>query len=146
MTIRETEAKSILRKHKRIDSWFISHYGMNLYRGCTHNCAYCDGRAEGYYVDGEFGEDVTVKVNAIEVLRRELNPKRKRTPFKRSFIMVGVVVGDGYQPNAKFLSAQPLSTMKGQLRTLKGVGKVTDRIILEILETGSSAYYEKLLT
>jgi DNA repair photolyase len=86
MTIREIEAKSILRKYKKIDSWFISRYGMNLYRGCTHNCIYCDGRAESYYVDGEFGEDVTVKVNAIEILRRELDPKRKRTPFKRSFV------------------------------------------------------------
>ena len=98
MTIREIEAKSILRKHKKIDSWFISHYGMNVYRGCSHNCVYCDGRSEGYYVDGEFGEDVTAKVNAIEVLRRELDPKRKRTPFKRSFIMVGGGVGDSYQP------------------------------------------------
>ncbi|MBL7136575.1 MAG: radical SAM protein, partial [Candidatus Marinimicrobia bacterium] len=101
VTIREIEAKSILRKYKKIDSWFISHYGMNLYRGCTHNCVYCDGRSEGYYVDGEFGEDVTVKVNAIEVLRRELDPKRKRTPFKRSFIMVGGGVGDSYQPIEK---------------------------------------------
>jgi DNA repair photolyase len=74
---------------------------MNLYRGCTHNCVYCDGRAESYYVDGEFGEDVVVKVNAIEVLRRELDPKRKRTPFKRSFIMVGGGVGDSYQPIEK---------------------------------------------
>ena len=98
MTIREIEAKSVLRKYKKIDSWFISRYGMNLYRGCTHNCIYCDGRAEGYYVDGEFGEDVTVKVNAIEILRRELDPKRKRTPFKRSFIMIGGGVGDSYQP------------------------------------------------
>jgi len=98
VTIREIEAKSILRKHKKIDSWFISHYGMNLYRGCSHNCAYCDGRSEGYYVDGEFGEDVTAKVNAIEVLRRELDPKRKRIPLKRSFIMVGGGVGDSYQP------------------------------------------------
>lgn len=101
VTIREIEAKSILRKYKKIDSWFISHYGMNLYRGCTHNCVYCDGRSEGYYVDGEFGENVTVKVNAIEVLRRELDPKRKRTPFKRSFIMVGGGVGDSYQPIEK---------------------------------------------
>jgi DNA repair photolyase len=98
MTIREVEAKSILRKYKKIDSWFISRYGMNLYRGCTHNCIYCDGRSEGYYVDGEFGEDVTVKVNAIEILRRELDPKRKRTPFKRSFVMIGGGVGDSYQP------------------------------------------------
>ncbi len=98
MSISEIEAKSILRKHKKIDPWFISCYGMNLYRGCTHNCVYCDGRAEGYYVDGEFGKDVTVKVNAIELLRRELNPQRKRKPFKRAFIMVGGGVGDGYQP------------------------------------------------
>ncbi|PKP54868.1 hypothetical protein CVT91_17795, partial [Candidatus Atribacteria bacterium HGW-Atribacteria-1] len=98
MTIRETEAKSILRKYKKIDSWFISRYGMNLYRGCIHNCIYCDGRSEGYYVDGEFGEDVTIKVNAVEILRRELDPKRKRAPFKRSFIMIGGGVGDSYQP------------------------------------------------
>ncbi|MBA7545451.1 hypothetical protein ES705_37820 [subsurface metagenome] len=98
MTIREIEAKSILRKYKKIDSWFISRYGMNLYRGCTHNCIYCDGRAEGYYVDGEFGEDVTVKVNAIEILRKELDPKRKCTSFKGSFVMIGGGVGDSYQP------------------------------------------------
>ena len=97
MSIKEVKAKSILRKHKKIDSWFISRYGMNLYRGCTHNCVYCDGRSEDYYVDGEFGKDVTVKVNAIEVLQRELDPKRKRTPFKGGFIMVGGGIGDSYQ-------------------------------------------------
>ena len=101
MTIKEIKAKSILRKHKKIDSWFVSRYGMNLYRGCTHNCVYCDGRAEGYYVDGEFGEDVAVKVNAIDILTRELDPKRKRVPFKRGYIMVGGGVGDGYQPVEK---------------------------------------------
>ena len=101
VTIREVEAKSILRKHKKIDSWFLSCYGMNLYRGCTHNCVYCDGRSEGYYVDGEFGEEVVVKVNAIEFLRRELNPRRKRTPFKRSYMMPGGGVGDSYQPAEK---------------------------------------------
>lgn len=98
MTIKEIEAKSVLRKHKKMDSWFVSCYGMNLYRGCTHNCAYCDGRAEGYYVEGEFGEEVSVKVNAVDILRRELDPKRKRTPFKKSFILLGGGVGDGYQP------------------------------------------------
>ena len=98
MTISEIKAKSLLRKHKRIDSWFISCYGMNLYRGCIHDCVYCDGRAERYYVEGEFGEDVTVKINAIELLQRELDPKRKRTPFKKCYIMVGGGVGDSYQP------------------------------------------------
>lgn len=101
VTIREIEAKSILRKHRKIDSWFISHYGMNLYRGCLHNCVYCDGRSETYHVDGEFGENVAVKINAIEVLRHELNPKGKRAPLKRSFIMMGGGVGDSYQPVEK---------------------------------------------
>jgi DNA repair photolyase len=101
VTIRETEAKSILRKHKKIDSWFLSAYGMNLYRGCFHNCAYCDGRAEGYYVEGEFGEDVVVKTNAIEILKRELDPARKRVPFKKGYILVGGGVCDTYQSAEK---------------------------------------------
>jgi DNA polymerase/3'-5' exonuclease PolX len=36
--------------------------------------------------------------------------------------------------------------MKGELRKLKGVGEAVESIILEILETGSSSYYEQLLT
>ena len=101
MTISEVEAKSILRKHKKIDSWFLSTYGMNLYRGCVHNCIYCDGRAEGYYVEGEFGEDVVVKRNAIEILKRELDPTRKRVPFKKGYILVGGGVCDTYQSAEK---------------------------------------------
>jgi DNA repair photolyase len=97
VNIREIKAKSILRKHKKIDSWFLSAYGMNLYRGCTHNCVYCDGRAEKYNVEGEFGKDVAVKVNAVEVLQRELDPRRKRTPLKPSYMMIGGGVGDSYQ-------------------------------------------------
>jgi DNA repair photolyase len=99
--IKEIKAKSIIRKHKKIDSWFLSRYGMNLYRGCTHNCSYCDGRAEGYYVSGEFGSDVEVKVNAIEILKKELSPSRKKTPFIKGFAMIGGGVCDGYQPAEK---------------------------------------------
>jgi DNA repair photolyase len=114
MKVKEIQAKSILRKHRKIDSWFISQYGMNLYRGCTHDCVYCDGRAEGYYVDGDFGNDVTVKTNAIDLLKRELDPKRKRKPFKRSYIMLGGGVGDGYQPVEKKyeLSRQALEVIQ----------------------------------
>ncbi|HEY40246.1 MAG TPA: radical SAM protein [Dehalococcoidia bacterium] len=101
MNIREIEAKSILRKHRRVDSWFVSCYGMNLYRGCSHACAYCDGRSETYNTKGDFGQDIDVKVNAIEVLRRELDPRRKRVPLKRSYIMLGGGVGDSYQPVEK---------------------------------------------
>ena len=83
MKIREVEAKSILRKYKKIDSWFVSQYGMNLYRGCTHNCIYCDGRSEKYQIDGEFGEEVIVKINAIDILKKELDEKRKKIPLKK---------------------------------------------------------------
>lgn len=97
VTIREVETKTILRKFKKIESWFLTSYGMNLYRGCLHNCVYCDGRAEKYQVDGEFGEDVVVKTNALNVLERELDPSRKRTPFRKGYIGVGGGVGDSYQ-------------------------------------------------
>jgi DNA repair photolyase len=98
LSVHEIQAKSILIKRKTIDSWFVSRYGMNLYRGCLHNCAYCDGRSEGYYVEGEFGRDVCVKVNAPEILRRELDPARRRKALKGGYFLLGGGVGDSYQP------------------------------------------------
>ena len=87
------KSKTILTKHKYTDDWFISKYGMNLYRGCEHACEYCDGRAEKYRVSGTFGEDVYVKTNAVELLKKEL-PKIK----EKAIIFVGGGVGDSYQP------------------------------------------------
>lgn len=85
--------KSILTKHKYTDDWFISKYGMNLYRGCEHACGYCDGRAEKYSVEGTFGKDIYVKTNAVELLKKEL-PKIK----EKAIIFAGGGVGDSYQP------------------------------------------------
>jgi len=50
--------------------------GMNLYKGCTHGCIYCDSRSECYHIDHMF-EDVAVKVNAPELLEDALKRKRK---------------------------------------------------------------------
>ncbi len=99
--ITEIKAKSILRKQKKIDSWFLTHYGLNLYRGCLHNCVYCDGRAETYRVNGVFGKDIEVKTNAVEILEKELNPEFKRKPMPKSFMMLGGGVSDAYQPVEK---------------------------------------------
>lgn len=114
MKVNEIKAKSVLRKHKKVDSWFISRYGMNLYRGCQHNCAYCDGRAEGYYVDGDFGCEVEIKTNAAELLEKEMNPSRKRVPLKKGFMMLGGGVNDTYQPvNKKYsLSRKALAVIE----------------------------------
>lgn len=62
-----TKAKGILS----------SSNGMNLYRGCTHGCIYCDSRSKCYHMDHEF-EDVEVKENAVELLENDLQRKRSK--------------------------------------------------------------------
>ena len=61
------EAKSILSQHN----------GMNIYRGCTHGCIYCDSRSKCYHIDHDF-EDIEVKSNAPELLEQSLRKKRKK--------------------------------------------------------------------
>jgi len=60
------EAKSILSARN----------GMNLYRGCTHGCIYCDSRSTCYGMDHDF-EDIAVKINAPALLEDALRRKRK---------------------------------------------------------------------
>ncbi len=69
------QAKSILTKVRNApDSWFGLTYNMNLYRGCQHQCIYCDSRSECYRID-DFAE-IRVKQNAIEILKKELKSKK----------------------------------------------------------------------
>lgn len=51
--------------------------GMNLYRGCSHGCIYCDSRSTCYQMKHQF-EDIEVKENAIELLEYTLIHKRKK--------------------------------------------------------------------
>lgn len=51
--------------------------GMNIYRGCSHGCIYCDSRSACYGFTHDF-EDIEVKQNAPELLERALKSKRKR--------------------------------------------------------------------
>ena len=53
-----------------------SHNGMNLYRGCTHGCIYCDSRSTCYQMRHAF-EDIEVKKNALELLEDTLRRRRK---------------------------------------------------------------------
>ena len=50
--------------------------GMNIYRGCTHGCIYCDSRSTCYQFTHDF-EDIEVKQNAPELLERALKSKRR---------------------------------------------------------------------
>ncbi|MBR4632127.1 MAG: radical SAM protein [Elusimicrobia bacterium] len=51
--------------------------GMNLYRGCSHGCIYCDSRSKVYNMQHSF-EDIEIKSNAIELLEKALKGKRKK--------------------------------------------------------------------
>lgn len=53
------------------------HCGMNIYRGCTHGCVYCDSRSRCYQFTHLF-EDIEVKQNAPELLEKALRSKRKK--------------------------------------------------------------------
>ena len=52
-------------------------YGMNIYRGCSHGCIYCDSRSRCYRFTHPF-EDIEVKQNAPELLEAALKSKKRR--------------------------------------------------------------------
>ena len=54
-----------------------SWYGMNIYRGCSHGCIYCDSRSKCYQFTHPF-EDIEVKRNATELLEKSLRSKRHK--------------------------------------------------------------------
>ncbi len=73
---------------KKIEGVSLMHYatakgilsaknGMNIYRGCTHGCIYCDSRSKCYQFTHEF-EDIEVKINAPELLEDALRRKRRK--------------------------------------------------------------------
>ncbi len=51
--------------------------GINIYRGCTHGCIYCDSRSSCYNMDHAF-EDIAVKINAPQLLEKKLASKRQK--------------------------------------------------------------------
>ncbi len=85
------KAKKLLGHVKQPDDWFGLKYNMNLYRGCQHQCIYCDTRSECYQIE-DFENEILFKENAVELLRKELASKR----------VVGTIglgsMNDPYQP------------------------------------------------
>ena len=94
--IQYIEAKSILSKLKEKDTYFGISYNMNLYRGCQHGCIYCDTRSECYGINDI--SRISVKKNALDLLTKELPPKRKN----RATIGTGSM-NDPYMPIEKDL-------------------------------------------
>lgn len=70
MRIETFEAKSIIRPERRSDD-----IHMNPYQGCYHDCVYCDGKAETYYMHEDYGTRIRVKINAPKMLEEYLQKK-----------------------------------------------------------------------
>jgi len=75
MTFYEVRARSIINRVPASSRMFFE-WTVNPYRGCTHACVYCFARNTHTYLDLDAGHDfdskVVVKVNAPQLLRREL--------------------------------------------------------------------------
>jgi DNA repair photolyase len=87
------EVKTALRRRDLVDSYFVGKFGVSPYQACAHGCTYCDGRAERYFIEGEFDRDIVVRSNIATVLERDLRGQRER-----GIVFIGSGVSDAYQP------------------------------------------------
>lgn len=110
------DAKQILSHWSKGENWFGMNYNMNLYKGCSHGCIYCDSRSDCYQIKNF--DSVRAKANALEILEKELKSKRKK-----GVISFGAM-NDPYNPYEK---EQKLT--RGALKLINkygfGVGMLT---------------------
>jgi DNA repair photolyase len=91
------EAKTAIGKGPLAEPFLVSLYRVTApYRGCGHGCRYCDGRAEKYYVEGDFERDISVRSNLPELAAREVAQGIAAREFGAAGIGSGVT--DVYQP------------------------------------------------
>ena len=84
------KAKTILTKVKDGNEWYGVDYNMNLYRGCSHGCIYCDSRSDCYHIENF--DTVRGKENILHILENELSKKRVKG-------VVGIgAMSDTYNP------------------------------------------------
>ena len=118
------QVKTILSSgHK--DQWFGYDYNMNLYRGCSHGCIYCDSRSTCYQ-NNDF-DHIKVKQNAIKILQDELSRKRKK-----GVIGIGAM-SDPYNPFEKkyMITRQALDLIR-QYHFGIGITTKSDLVVRDI--------------
>jgi DNA repair photolyase len=77
--LNEVRVKSVLNKKKKRDNWFLDDYTLNPYEGCSFNCQYCYIRGSKYGLNME--EKLAVKINALDVLDRQLAFRAKKNQY-----------------------------------------------------------------
>lgn len=84
--------------------------GMNIYRGCSHGCIYCDARSLCYQMNHDF-EDIEVKANAAELLENALRRKRHKC-----------MIGTGAMSDPYMHIEQKLGNMRSCLEIIEKYG------------------------
>ncbi len=116
MSISIIEAKSAINRQRLPDTFLVSLYRcLAPYRGCGHGCIYCDGRAEKYYVEGDFEKDIAVRSNLPQLLERQ--SEQGFTSREYGALCIGSGVTDIYQP-------------------LEAIGRITRRMLEILAKTG----------
>jgi len=101
------KAKKLVSKTKYAENWFGNDFNMNIYRGCTHGCIYCDSRSECYHIDNF--DEIIIKENALFLLEKELSGKR-----------VSGVIGTGAM-------SDPYNTHEKNLMLTRGALKIINK-------------------
>ncbi|HBD96474.1 MAG: hypothetical protein A2015_15080 [Spirochaetes bacterium GWF1_31_7] len=91
------QAKSGIHRAIVPEIFLITLYrSLAPYRGCSHGCLYCDGRAEKYFVEGNFESDIAVRNNLIELVTRDIAKGVTAREYGALSFSSGVT--DVYQP------------------------------------------------
>ncbi len=64
--VESIKVKTLVRKR----SPGLAQISLNPYQGCEHDCKYCDGKAENYYMHEDFATRIKYKENATELLEQ----------------------------------------------------------------------------
>lgn len=97
VSLSRIEAKTGLSRAGLPDPFFSCLYrSLAPYRGCAHACAYCDGRAERYFVEGDYGREIAVRENLPEMIRKSVEGGTALGEY--GAIGMGSGVTDVYQP------------------------------------------------
>jgi len=142
--IKTIPAKTIITKTKKPAFWFGVDYNMNIYRGCTHGCIYCDSRSDCYR-NVDFDE-VKAKENALQIIRDDLRRK-----VKKGIVGTGAM-SDPYNPFEQelCLTRNALELMNaygfGVSIATKGILIERDTDILRDIQTHSPAIIKMTIT
>lgn len=129
--------------------------GMNLYRGCSHGCIYCDSRSKCYRIEHDF-EDIEIKANAIELLESTLRRKRKKCmlgtgsmtdpyiPLEEEIGSVRKALSLAYQYGFGFTLITKSARVLKDLDLLKSINSKTKCVVQMTLTTYDEGLCKKL--